>query len=183
MLGSRLHELRVGRKGHRLRLHDGVDDDPGKVRELRRLGARGNRKALLDRGAPRPSAGASASATDQRSARAARAPRRRRTGNGVLDPARAQIFVGEIRAMVVRQLTATTVPYSEQFRSSTRRRQARRRPRIPGRSCPACAAVPGDTGQQIPRRPPARLNSSTFPFVVFTSCVALIAELLRPVLL
>jgi hypothetical protein len=47
-LAGAMHELRVGRKGDRLGLHLRVDDDLGKVGRLRRAGARGHRKALLD---------------------------------------------------------------------------------------------------------------------------------------
>ena len=43
-----MHELGVGRKGHRLGLHRGVDNHLGEVGGLGRAGARGDRKALLD---------------------------------------------------------------------------------------------------------------------------------------
>ena len=47
-LAGSMHELRVGRKGDRLGLHRRVDGDLGKVDRLRRAGARGHRKTLLD---------------------------------------------------------------------------------------------------------------------------------------
>ena len=47
-LARPMHELGVGRKGHRLGLHGGVDDHLGEVGGLRRAGARGDREALLD---------------------------------------------------------------------------------------------------------------------------------------
>ena len=43
-----MHELGVGRKGDRLGLNGGVDDDLGEVRGPGRAGARGDRKAFLD---------------------------------------------------------------------------------------------------------------------------------------
>src|ERR1700758_2123700 len=43
-----MHQLRVGRKGDRLRLHRRVDDHTRKVRWPRRAGARRGRQALLD---------------------------------------------------------------------------------------------------------------------------------------
>ena len=47
-LARSMHQLGVGRKGDRLGLHRGVDDDLGKVGRLRRAGARGHRQALLE---------------------------------------------------------------------------------------------------------------------------------------
>ena len=47
-LARPMHELGVGRKGHRLGLHGGVDDHLGKIGRLRRAGAGGDREALLD---------------------------------------------------------------------------------------------------------------------------------------
>ena len=47
-LARPMHELRVGRKGDRLGLHRGVDNDLGEVGGLDRAGARGHRMALLD---------------------------------------------------------------------------------------------------------------------------------------
>ena len=47
-LAGSMHELGVGRRGHRLRLHGGVDNHLGKIGRLRRTGARGDRKTHLD---------------------------------------------------------------------------------------------------------------------------------------
>ena len=47
-LARPMHELSVGRKGHRLGLHGGVDDHLRKIGRLRRAGAGGDREALLD---------------------------------------------------------------------------------------------------------------------------------------
>jgi hypothetical protein len=46
-LARPVHQLRVGRGRHGLRLHGRVDDDAGEVRRLRRAGAGRGRKALL----------------------------------------------------------------------------------------------------------------------------------------
>jgi hypothetical protein len=46
-LARPVHQFRVGRKRHRLRLHRGVDNHLGEVCGLRRAGARRDRQALL----------------------------------------------------------------------------------------------------------------------------------------
>ena len=47
-LARPMHELGVGRKGHRLGLPGGVHNHLGKIGRLRRAGAGGDREALLD---------------------------------------------------------------------------------------------------------------------------------------
>jgi len=44
-----MHQLGVGWKGDGFFLHGRIDDDLGKVRRLRRAGARCDREALLDK--------------------------------------------------------------------------------------------------------------------------------------
>ena len=95
-----MHELGVGRKGDRLGLHGGVDNHLGEVGGLGRAGARRDRQALLDQRhellLPHPLAPARQRRAVEGQLVLEELLAAEQLVVGVLDPARAQILVGEI---------------------------------------------------------------------------------------
>ena len=99
-LARPMHEPGVGWKSDRLWLHGRIDDDLGKIGRLRRAGARGDRKALLDQRDKPLLAHALAPARQRRAVEGQLVLEDLLAAEqlviGVLDPACAQILVGEI---------------------------------------------------------------------------------------
>ena len=99
-----MHQPGVGRERHRLGLHRGVDDHLGEVGWLGRAGARGDIQALLEQGGELLLAHALAPARHRRAVEHQRVLKELLAAEqliiGVLDPALAQNFVGEIVHML-----------------------------------------------------------------------------------
>ena len=99
-LARPMHQLGVGRERHRLRLHRGVDDDPGEVRRLGRAGPRRRVQALLNERdellLAHPLAPARQGGPVERRLVDEELFAAKELKVWVLDPARAELFVGEI---------------------------------------------------------------------------------------
>jgi hypothetical protein len=95
-----MHELGVGRKGDRLRLDGGVDDDFGEVCGLGCAGPRRDREALLDQRRQPFLTHPLAPARQRRAVEGQFVPEELFAAEEliirILDPARAQILIGEI---------------------------------------------------------------------------------------
>jgi hypothetical protein len=95
-----MHQLGVGRKGDRLGLHRRVDNDLGEIRRLGCAGARRNRQAFLDQRRqallPHPLAPARQRRAVEGQLVLEDLLAAEELVIGILDPARAQILVGEI---------------------------------------------------------------------------------------
>jgi len=99
-LARPMHQLGVGRKRHRLRLHGGVDDHLGEVRRLGRAGSCRRVQALLDQRDKLLLAHPLAPARQRRPIERGFVDEEllaaKKLKVRVLDPARAEILVGEI---------------------------------------------------------------------------------------
>jgi hypothetical protein len=95
-----MHQLGVGRKGDRLGLHSGVDNDLGEIRGLGCARSRRNRQAFLDQRRqallPHPLAPARQRRAVEGQLVLEELLAAEQLVIGILDPARAQILVGEI---------------------------------------------------------------------------------------